>query len=106
MKEVPVIPAVKTPEKDVVLDPKGFFIIEVIKDSIRVEYYRNVVKDGRIVTGELEMVFTGRRADALCDTIARYVKGLLPEHYMYLGRELARAEQSLKSGEKYIQGGC
>jgi len=28
-KEVPLIEAEKTPHKDVVLDPKGFFVIEV-----------------------------------------------------------------------------
>ena len=105
-KDIPIIIAEKTPQKDVVLDPKGFFVIEVIDDMIRVEYYTNVVKNGRIVSGNLQKIFTGVKADAICDTIARHVKGLLPEHYMYLGRELLRAQQALENNTKYIQDGC
>lgn len=105
-KDVPLIQAEKTPEKDVVLDPKGFFVIEVLNGEIQVEYYTNVIKNGRIVSGDLQKVFKGKKADALCDTIVKHVPGLRAEHYMYLGRELARAEISLKTKEPYIQGGC
>ena len=105
-KDIPVIVAEKTSQKDIVLDPRGFFIIEVVNDVIRVEYYTNVVKNGRIVSGNIQSIFTGVKADAICDTIARYIKDLLPEHYMYLGRELLKAQQALEEGRKYIQDGC
>jgi hypothetical protein len=85
-KEVPLIQAKKTTEKDVILDPHGFFIIEVTNQVIRVEYYSNVYKNNRIVSGILQKVFTGTQADALSDTIAAQVPHLRPEHYLYLGR--------------------
>jgi hypothetical protein len=105
-RDVPVYVAMKTKEKDVLLDPAGFFVIELSSDGIRVEYYSNVYRDGRIASGLLEAVFTGRRADALSDTIAARVPRLLPTHYLYLGRELCRAQEALEQGKRYVQGGC
>ncbi len=105
-KEVPLIQAKKTTEKDVILDPKGFFVIEVDRKTIRVEYYSNVYKQRRIVSGVLQKVFLGTKADALSDTIASHVPRLLPEHYLYLGRELQKAQLAFEQRKKYIQGGC
>jgi len=105
-KEVPLVKAEKTPKKDVVLDPKGFFVIEVLGKKIRVEYYSNVYKEDRIVSGDLKKVFSGERADALSDTIAENVPGLRSEHYMYIGRELQRAQCALEKSKQYVQGGC
>ena len=105
-KKVPLITAVKTPQSKVLLDPKGFFVIEVHKDRMVVEYYENVVKNDKIVSGNLQKVFEGTRADALCDTIARHLPNLRPEHYLYLGRELMKAQQAFDNHTTYIQGGC
>ena len=107
-KKVPLIEARKTSQKDVRLDPGGFFVIEVDREQkkIRVEYYSNVYRDNRIVSGNLKLVFSGYEANALCDTIVRYVTNLQPEHYMYLGRELQRAQCALEKNKRYIQGGC
>jgi dihydropteroate synthase len=105
-REIPLIKAKKTIEKDVILDPQGFFIIEVDKKSIRVEYYSNVYKNKQIVSGVLQKVFTGTTADALSDTIAVHVPSLRPEHYLYLGRELQKAQLAFEQQKKYIQGGC
>lgn len=105
-REVPLIKAKKTMEKDVVLDPHGFFVIEVHVREIRVEYYSNIYKEKRIVSGHLEKVFTGTKADAISDTIARHVPLLQPEHYLYLGRELYKAQVALEQKKKYVQGGC
>ena len=107
-KEVPLIKAEKKPERDVILDPNGFFVIELDrkKNNIRIEYYSNVYKEKRIVSGNLQMVFTGDETDALCDTIAKHIPNLLPEHYMYLGREIQRAQYALEKNKKYVQGGC
>ena len=60
----------------------------------------------RIVSGNIQKVFSGDKADALCDTIVKNVPGLLPEHYMYLGRELQKAQCALDKNKKYVQGGC
>ena len=105
-KIVPLIKAKKTPRKDVFLDPEGFFVIEIHGEKIRVEYYSNVYKNGKIVTGKIEKIFSGEKADALSDTIAKHVPNLRPEHYLYLGRELALAEIALRNKKKYVQGGC
>lgn len=107
-KKIPLIKAVKTPEKDIILDPKGFFIIEINreKNQIRVEYYSNVYKKERIVSGNLQKVFIGDKTNALSDTIVKHIPNLLPEHYMYLGREIQRAQCALEKNKKYIQGGC
>ena len=105
-KEVPLINAKKTPRKDVVLDPSGFFVIEVRKVEIIVEYYTNVYKENKIVSGNLQKVFSGTKADALSDTIAKHVTNLRNEHYMYLGRELQKAQYALEQNKKNIQGGC
>lgn len=103
---VPVIHAKKTKEKDVILDKKGFFVIELITDQIQVEFYHNVVKNQRIVSGKLAKMFIGTSAAALSDTIARHISGLRSDHLLYLGRELMRAELALKTGDDYEQDGC
>lgn len=105
-KEIPLVQAKKTPQKHVLLDPKGFFVIEVHAQQIRVEFYHNVYKKRKIVSGILQKVFTGTTAEALCDTIAQHCKDLLPEHYMYLGRELQKAQLALDQKKTYEQGGC
>ncbi len=105
-KEIPLIKAEKTPQKDVILDSKGFFVIEITNNEIRVEYYSNIYRDNKIISGNLEKVFSGTKANALCDTIVRHVSYLRAEHYMYLGRELQKAQYALEQNKKYIQGGC
>ncbi len=105
-KIIQIIKAKKTLKKNVVLDQNGFFIIELIDNQIRVEYYKNVYKNNKIVSGVLNKVFIGYKADELCDTIANYIKNLRVEHYMYLGRELLKAQYCLENNDKYIQGGC
>ena len=107
-KEVPLIQAKKTPRKDVILDLNGFFVIEVDRkqNNIRVEYYSNVYKNNKIVSGNLEKVFSGTKADALSDIIAKHVPDLRNEHYMYLGRELMMAQIALQNNTRYVQGGC
>lgn len=103
---VPVISAKKTKEKDIILDKKGFFVIELVDDHIQVEFYHNVIKNDRIVSGKLVKIFTGTSAAALSDTIAKHISDLRSDHLLYLGRELMRAELALKQNESFEQGGC
>ncbi len=105
-KEVPLIIAKKTPQKDVILDDKGFFVIEIFGKEIRVEYYSNIYKNNKIVSGNLEKVFSGIKADALSDSIVKNTPNLRAEHYLYLGRELQKAQYALEKNKKYVQGGC
>ena len=105
-KEIPLIKAKKTLQKDVTLDNKGFFVIQLQQKKIQVEYYSNVYKNNKIISGRLEKIFSGNKANALCDIIIKHVPILRPEHYTYLGRELQRAENALKNDTKYVQNGC
>lgn len=107
-KKVLLIKAKKTRKKNVILDPNGFFVIEIDRKEkqIRVEYFSNVYKNKKIVSGNLQKVFVGKKTDALSDAISKNVPELLPEHYLYLGRELQRAQCALEKNKKYIQGGC
>jgi hypothetical protein len=107
-KTVTLINVEKTKQKDILLDPAGFFVIEIDRKEkkIRVEYFLNVYKDKKIVSGNLQKVFIGKKADALSYTIVKNVPKLLPEHYMYLGRELLSAQYALEKNKKYVQGGC
>lgn len=103
---IPLIKAKKTSKNDVILDPKGFFVIEIRDKEIIVEYYTNIYRNNKIVTGKLKKVFSGTNADALCDTISKHIKYMRPEHYMYLGGELIKAQYAIVNNIKYVQGGC
>ena len=78
-------------------DPSGYFVIHIDKQKgiIWLEHYRN--------DGVLDSIIQGSKAVELY--FPAIDKGLLSrlDHAAYLGGELARAEQSLISGEPYIQ---
>jgi tetrahydromethanopterin S-methyltransferase subunit A len=79
-----------------VLDPSGFLV--VYPDGERglvLEHYRN--------DGTLDCVVEGRTPSAV--GAAAVERGLVSrlDHAIYLGRELARAESSLRTGEPYVQ---
>ena len=105
------------------LDPKGYFLIKIesqTKELILEHYEINIDNKGRAIdpdTGQPipcktknlkkpSMVFKGKSAKELGIQISE-AKGPLPlsrlDHALYIGRELQRAEQCLKTGEKYIQ---
>jgi tetrahydromethanopterin S-methyltransferase subunit A len=91
---VPLFPA-RQPSK-LVLDPAGFVV--VYPDPSRglvLEHYRN--------EGVLECVIEGSTAAAVgTSAVERGVVSRL-DHAVYLGRELARAEESLRTGRPYVQ---
>jgi len=91
----PVIHA--QPPECLVLDPNGYFVIFPDRErrSIRVEHY--------IKGGTLAHVFIGERADDLYTTVISHELVSRHDHAAYLGRELTRAEQALRTGEPYIQ---
>lgn len=84
------------PEK-LKLDRAGFFIIIPNPESglIICEHYEN--------NGSLAHVVEGRKAALIASTIVE--RGLITQldHAVYLGRELAKAELSLKTGALYEQ---
>ena len=80
-----------------VSDPAGYFVVYVdrAKNSLLLEHYRN--------DGVLDVVIEGHKASELF--FPAIDKGLISrlDHSAYLGKELARAEEALKSGKPYIQ---
>ena len=80
-----------------VSDPAGYFVIfpDSARGLLSLEHYAN--------NGVLTTIIEGRAAAELYMTaIDRNLVSRL-DHAAYLGRELARAERSLASGEAYVQ---
>jgi len=90
-----LIPA--QPLERLVLDPKGYFVVfpDRERQSILVEHYTN--------DGVLTHIFTGERSDRIYATVIAHELISRLDHAAYLGRELARAEQALETGEPYVQ---
>ena len=113
----------KLSRRQIELDPKGYFLIKL--DSLTHElilehYLNNIDSKGRAIDPESgkpigckakrsnqpSNVFKGKSAKEVGIQIS---EGRDPfpisrlDHAIYIGRELQRAEQCLKTGEKYIQ---
>lgn len=90
------IEAAKEPGK-LVLDPAGYFVVYPDRSHQRLvlEHYSN--------KGVLDQIFTAISAAALYTSVieAELISRL--DHAAYLGRELARAEHALQSGDNYVQ---
>tara|TARA_Y100001968_G_C19284284_1_gene680833 strand:- start:327 stop:728 length:402 start_codon:yes stop_codon:yes gene_type:complete len=107
----------------IALDPKGYFIIKVIcaTNEILVEHYTNNINEKGIAinpdTGKpLECngsvkrtpihLFTGKSAKEVGIKLTESsIEELIssPDHALYIGRELQKAEECLKNGTEYIQ---
>jgi len=86
------------PAKRLQLDRKGYFIILIRKGNenpIYVEHYNN--------NGRLLHIIEGKDAPTICSTIINMQLVSQLDHAAYLGRELAKAENSIYSNTKYIQ---
>lgn len=79
------------------LDPAGYFIVYPDRraQQLVLEHYTN--------RGVLDRVFAALSPAALYATVIDENLISRLDHAAYLGRELARAEQALKTGEKYEQ---
>lgn len=84
------------PER-MVSDPAGYFVVypDRARGGLSLEHYRN--------DGVLDLVIEGKAAAELYS--AAIDKELLSrlDHAAYLGRELARAERALETGDAYVQ---
>lgn len=79
------------------LDPAGYFVVypDARRHRVMLEHYSN--------TGVLDCLLEGHSAAALYTAaIDRNLVSRL-DHAAYLGRELARAEHSLETGQPYMQ---
>ena len=113
----------KLSKRKIELDPKGYFLIKVepITNELILEHYlNNIDQKGRAIDPESgepigcktksrnqpRNIYRGKSAKQVGIQISEG-HGQFPisrlDHAMYIGRELQRAEQCLKSGEQYIQ---
>jgi tetrahydromethanopterin S-methyltransferase subunit A len=92
-----VVPARGYLPARMVSDPAGYFVVYVDRrrSLLALEHYQS--------SGLLDAVIEGRTAGELYSPAVE--RGLVSrlDHAAYLGRELARAERSLKTGEAYVQ---
>ena len=113
----------KLSNRQIKLDPKGYFLIKVepLTNELILEHYlNNIDHKGRAIDPESgepigcktkrsnqpSNIFRGKSAKEVGIQIS---EGLGPfpisrlDHAIYIGRELQRAEQCLRTGEHYIQ---
>jgi tetrahydromethanopterin S-methyltransferase subunit A len=78
-------------------DPAGYFVVYVDRTRrlLSLEHYAN--------TGVLNTIVEGRSAAELYFPVIEQKLLTRLDHAAYLGRELAKAERSLATGEPYVQ---
>jgi tetrahydromethanopterin S-methyltransferase subunit A len=97
----PQIPVEQAAEpKRLVSDPAGYLVIypDRRRRCLVLEHYAN--------TGVLTRVIEGTTPTALYGTVIAGWLITRLDHAAYLGRELARAEAALRTGEDYVQDGA
>ena len=113
----------KLSKRQIKLDPQGYFLIrlEHITNELILEHYlNNIDNKGRAIDPESgepigcktkrsnqpSNIFRGKSAKEVGIQISEG-HGPFPisrlDHAIYIGRELQRAEQCLRTGEEYIQ---
>lgn len=94
-RAVPVISG-RVPQR-MVSDPNGYFVVFLDRahNMLSLEHYTN--------GGVLDIIVEGRTASEIYFPVID--RGLISrlDHAAYLGRELARAEHALKTGDDYVQ---
>ncbi len=93
-----VEPRIAEPARHLKLDRSGYFVVMVMpgnEQQLVVEHYTN---DGR-----LRNMIEGNDAATICATIVDMNLVSQLDHAAYLGRELAKAELSITSGNPYVQ---
>tara|TARA_Y100000589_G_scaffold252506_1_gene241063 strand:- start:281 stop:667 length:387 start_codon:yes stop_codon:yes gene_type:complete len=112
----------KLSQRDIILDPYGYFIIKInqINKKIIVEHYLNNIDSNGIALDPLtnkpikcdkqnkrkyNKIFEGNTAKEIGILITEYNNNLISklDHALYLGRELQKAEVCLLKNEVYIQ---
>ena len=113
----------KLSQRQIKLDPKGYFLIKIepsTKELILEHYLNNIDQKGRAIDPDSgkpigcktkrrnkpSIIFRGKSAKDVGIKISEG-DGPFPlsrlDHAIYIGRELQRAEQCLRTGKQYIQ---
>jgi tetrahydromethanopterin S-methyltransferase subunit A len=92
-----VVPIAGTVPKKMISDPAGYFVIFIdrLRGLLNMEHYKN--------SGVLTTIIEGRSAAEVYMTAIEHALLSRLDHAAYLGRELARAQHALSSGETYVQ---
>ena len=112
----------KLSQRDIILDPYGYFIIKIdlINEKIVVEHYLNNIDKNGIALDpltnkpiqcdkqnkrEYNQIFEGNTAKEIGILITEKNNNLISklDHALYLGRELQKAEECLIKNDDYIQ---
>ena len=96
--EVERVIATGTDPQRIKLDEAGYFVINIEGDTLLVEHYSYAEK--------LIRVIEGRDARSIYLTVVRNGWVSKFDHAAYLGKELAKAELSIKHGFDYMQDGA
>jgi tetrahydromethanopterin S-methyltransferase subunit A len=86
------------PARSLKLDPRGYFVIMVMKDKenpLLIEHYSN--------DGVLRNMVEGKNSASICATLIEKKLITQLDHAAYLGRELAKAELSISLDTPYTQ---
>ena len=90
--------------KDWVMDPKGYFLIDIDREAklLRVAYCK-FTKLGNNPVNDMVAIISGKTAIEIVNTLIRenYISSL--QHAADMGIELCKAELALKYDLKYIQ---
>ena len=113
----------KLSKRQIELDPKGYFLIKVepLTNELIIEHYlNNIDTQGRAIdpeSGEIigcktkrskqpSNIYRGKSAKEVGIQVSEG-NGQYPisrlDHAIYIGRELQRAEECLRTGKQYIQ---
>ncbi|MEK6968763.1 MAG: thymidylate synthase [Nanoarchaeota archaeon] len=76
-------------------DKRGYFVIKVENGLIKLQHYDN--------NGPLLQTFEGMKAEDIYKELVLKETMSYPEHLIYIGAELAKAEIALKLGIPYVQ---
>ena len=96
-KEIEVIKATHDPIKDWRMDPKGYFLIRIDRKNELIEI--GLCKKGNVILKKI----VGKTAEDIGYTVVREKITEHPQHLVYLGKELEKAEIALKLGIEYVQ---
>ncbi len=90
--------------KDWVMDPKGYFLIDIDRESSLLKVgYCKFTKLGNNPINDMVAIITGKTAIEIVNTLIRekYISSL--QHAADMGIELCKAEIALKYNLKYVQ---
>jgi len=90
--------------KDWVMDPKGYFLIDIDREKKLIQVgYCKFTKLGNDPVNDMLAIITGKTAIEIVNTLIReeYISSL--QHAGDMGIELCKAELALNNNLKYIQ---